>query len=180
MLYYVARNNIAIAIPLLKKEFSWTDIQLGFISGCLFWAYAFSHLLWGRISDKVGGRLLVTIGGLLSSIVNLFCSFANTVATLATLWAINGLFQAMGWSPGTRLVTNWWSKRKRGFSMGVLLSLSGSGTAVAWLLGGWAGNHFGWQGIFRIPPLFRGNYRDNSNNPEYYIIHSTNLFSPER
>lgn len=154
--YYAGRQNIALAIPLLKKEFGWTEAQLGFISACLFWTYGFSHLLWGRLSDKIGGRLPAATGGLLSLVANWLCSFARTVGGLAFPWAINGFVQAMGWSPGTRLVANWWPSRQRGFAMGVLLSSCGWATVMIWLLGGWVGVHWGWRGIFRIPPLFLG------------------------
>jgi len=154
--YYAGRQNIALAIPLLKKEYGWTEVDLGFVSACFFWTYAFSHLLWGRLADKFGSRILGSMGGLLSVFFNWLCSFARTVGNLAFPWAMNGFVQAMGWSPGISLITNWWPRKKRGFAMGFLLSSCGWATVVIWLIGGWVGAHWGWRGIFRIPTLFLG------------------------
>ena len=154
--YYAGRQNIALAIPLLKKEYSWTEADLGFVTSCLFWTYAFGHLLWGRLADKFGGRVLGTTGGLLSLFFNWVCSFARTVASLAFPWGMNGIAQSMGWSPGISLVTHWWPREKRGFATGVLLSTVGWATVAIWLMGGWVGEYWGWRGIFRIPPLFLG------------------------
>ena len=154
--YYAGRQNISLAIPLLKKEYGWTAANLGLITSCLFWTYAFGHLLWGRLADKFGSRILGTTGGLLSLFFNWVCSFARTVGGLAFPWGMNGIAQSMGWSSGISLVTHWWPRERRGFATGVLLSTVGWASVAIWLLGGWVGEYWGWRGIFRIPPLFLG------------------------
>jgi len=149
--YYFGRENIGFIIPLLKKERGWSSAQLGMVSSGLFWAYALGQIFWGRLSDRVGGRLLCTLGGLLSVTLNWICSFASSIGGLAIPWALNGLAQSMGWAPGNRLIANWWPRRQRGYAIGMVLSLTGGAVIVVWLLSGWIGARWGWKGLFRAP-----------------------------
>lgn len=154
--YYAGRQNISLAIPLLREEYGWTEASLGLISASLFWSYAFGHLLWGRLADRFGGRILGTAGGLLSLFFNWICSFARTVGGLAFPWGMNGIAQSMGWSSGMSLVTHWWPREKRGLATGILLSTVGWASVAIWLIGGWIGEYWSWRGVFRIPSLFLG------------------------
>jgi len=154
--YYFGRENIDFAIPLLKKERGWTSAQLGMVSSGLFWAYALGQLLWGRLSDRFGGRLLCGIGGLLSMVLNWICSLATSVMALAVPWALNGLAQSMGWAPGNKLIANWWPRERRGYAIGIVSSFAGGAVIAVWFLSGLIGTHWGWQGLFQIPVVLLG------------------------
>ncbi|MQY58043.1 MAG: MFS transporter [Clostridia bacterium] len=154
--YYFGRENIGFIIPLLKEEYGWSNAQLGIVTSGLFWAYALGQLFWGRLSDRIGGRLLCGLGGLLSMILNWVCSFASSVTTLAIPWTINGLAQSMGWAPGNKLIANWWPREKRGYAIGIILSFSAGAIIVIWFFSGWIGTHWGWKGLFRIPVKIEG------------------------
>jgi OPA family glycerol-3-phosphate transporter-like MFS transporter len=154
--YYFGRENIGFIIPLLKEEYGWSNAQLGIVTSGLFWAYALGQLFWGRLSDRIGGRLLCGLGGLLSMILNWVCSFASSVTTLAIPWTINGLAQSMGWAPGNKLIANWWPREKRGYAIGIILSFSAGAIIVIWFFSGWIGTHWGWKGLFRIPVVLLG------------------------
>lgn len=155
-LYYFGRENIGFIIPLLKEERGWTSAQLGMVSSGFFWAYALGHLLWGRLGDRLGGRLLCTVGGLLSTVFNWICSLAGSVTTLVIPWTANGLAQSMGWAPGNRLIANWWPSKERGYAVGIALSLAGAAVTAVWLFSGWVGTRWGWKGLFRIPVVLLG------------------------
>lgn len=154
--YYFGRENIGFIIPLLKEEYGWSAAQLGKVSAGLFWTYALGQLLWGRLSDRVGGRVLCGVGGFLSMILNWICSFASSVTSLAIPWTINGLAQSMGWAPGNKLIASWWPPEKRGYAIGIALSLSGAAVIAVWLFSGWLGTRWGWKGLFRIPVILLG------------------------
>jgi len=151
--YYFGRENIGFIIPLLRKEGNWSSAQLGMVSSALFWTYALGQLFWGRLSDKVGGRLLCALGGLLSMGLNWICSFATSAMALAISWGLNGLAQSMGWAPGNRLIANWWPPKQRGCAIGVVLSFTGVAVIAVWLFSSWIGTVQGWKGLFRIPVL---------------------------
>jgi OPA family glycerol-3-phosphate transporter-like MFS transporter len=154
---YTGRMNMGIALPLLKKEFGWSSAGVGFISSMIFWTYGFSHIIWGRVSDRYGGRVLCGLGAVLSTIVNWVVSFGTTIFSIAFPWGINGIVQAMVWSPGTGMVTRWWSKKDRGTAMGLALFFAGWATVVVWILAtNIAAPVWGWKGVFRFPVLLMG------------------------
>jgi MFS transporter, OPA family, sugar phosphate sensor protein UhpC len=70
-------------------------------------------------------------------------------------WGANGYFQSMGFAPGSRLLSNWWDHRHRGFVYGVYIGFSGFSSVLAYvfpvlILGTM---HLGWIWIFRLAPL---------------------------
>ena len=154
--YYFGRENISFIIPLLKEKHGWSSAQLGTISSGLFWTYAVGQLLWGKLSDRLGGRLLCAVGGLTSTVLNWICSFATSALSLAIPWTANGLAQSMGWAPGNRLIANWWPKEKRGYALGIVLSFTGAAVIAVWSLSGWIGNHYSWRELFRFPVIILG------------------------
>lgn len=154
---YTGRLNMGIALPLLKREFGWTSAQVGLLSSLLFWSYGISHLVWGRLSDKIGARWLCGIGAILSTALNWVVSFATSFAGIAIPWAINGVAQGMPFSPGLGMVNRWWTKKQRGTAMGLVIFSSGWATVVVWVLASnVAAPLWGWRGVFRFPVLLMG------------------------
>jgi OPA family glycerol-3-phosphate transporter-like MFS transporter len=149
--------NMGLAIPLLKKEYGWSSAQVGAITSALFWVYGFGHILWGRLGDKFGARILGGVGAISSMIINWIVSLGSSIFGLAFPWAVNGVAQSMVWSTGTGMVTRWWPKKERGRAMGIALFFTGGATVVVWLLVTQiAAPLWGWRGIFRFPVLFMG------------------------
>src|SRR5271157_464193 len=72
---YTGRLNMGIALPFLKEEFGWSSAEVGLIASLLFWGYAVSHIVWGGLSDKIGSRLLIAAGAVISTILNWVVSF---------------------------------------------------------------------------------------------------------
>ncbi len=74
--------------------------------------------------DKFGGApALMSAGAILSFIMNWATSLSTGIVKLLTaFWGINGYFQSMGWAPGSRLLSNWWGRHKRGTVTGSTLS----------------------------------------------------------
>ena len=75
----------------------------------MLWAYAIGQAINGNLADKFGGRRIMTLGAVLSCGANWVTSFASGFVGLILPWGINGYFQALGWAPGSRLISNWWS-----------------------------------------------------------------------
>jgi len=62
----------------------------------------------------------------------------------------------MGWSPGNKLISNWWDNKERGYALSVVLSFSGIAILLLWLFGSYIGTHWGWKGLFRFPTVLLG------------------------
>lgn len=117
--YYLVRNNLALAIPDILKEYpQYSKAQLGTALTALSVSYGLSKFLMGAVSDRSNPRYFLPLGLLLSSAV-LFVNgtvkavFAS-LATLVALQALNGWVQGMGWPPCGKTMVHWFSTNERG------------------------------------------------------------------
>jgi OPA family glycerol-3-phosphate transporter-like MFS transporter len=114
LFYYTGRQNFGFAIPGMSAELGLSKTQLGWCGAAMLWAYAIGQAINGQLADRFGGRTLMSLGGLLSFVMNLFTSLAGSLAGVMVPWAGNGLAQSMGWAPGSRIISNWWDRSHRG------------------------------------------------------------------
>ena len=117
-------------MPVMMSEEGWTALQLGVLSSVQFWAYAFGHLINGRLGEIVGVNKLIVIGMVLSALMNVLIGFQSSLLMITILWGLNGYVQSMLWSPGMALLANWWPGSKRGFATGFANAFSGLGSVV--------------------------------------------------
>jgi sugar phosphate permease len=178
---YCGRQNLSYAMPAMMSEEGWTALQLGVLSSVQFWAYAFGHLVNGRLGEIVGVNKLIVIGMVLSAVMNLLIGFQASLFMIIVLWAINGYVQSMLWSPGMALIANWWPSSKRGFATGFANAFSGLGSVVTAFAVSFSYVIFpkmGWRGAFvgcaivmlavvAIYPLFAKEKPSKIGLPEY-------------
>lgn len=178
---YCGRQNLSYAIPAMIREEGWTALQLGVLSSVQFWAYAFGHLVNGRLGEIVGPNKLIITGMVLSAGMNMLIGFQSSLLIITVLWGINGYVQSMVWSPGMSLIANWWPSDKRGFAVGFANAFSGLGTATtafAVALSMTLFSSFGWRAAFvgsaivmlivvLIYPIFSKERPSSIGLPEY-------------
>lgn len=150
LFYYTGRQNFGFAIPGISEELGLSKTQLGWCSTALLWAYAIGQAINGQLADRFGGRSLMTLGGLLSFVMNWITSFAGGLAGVLVPWAGNGFVQSMGWAPGSRILSNWWDRIHRGRVYGWYVFAAGMSSVVTYGLAAVAVDH-GWRWIFRGP-----------------------------
>jgi OPA family glycerol-3-phosphate transporter-like MFS transporter len=150
LFYYTGRQNFGFAIPGISEELGLSKAQLGWCSTALLWSYAIGQAINGQLADRFGGRSLMTLGGLLSFVMNWITSFAGGLAGVLVPWAGNGFVQSMGWAPGSRILSNWWDRIHRGRVYGWYVFAAGMSSVVTFGLAAVAVDH-GWRWIFRGP-----------------------------
>jgi len=150
--FYLIRVNFSIAIPGIIEEFGITKTEIGLILSALFFAYAFGQFVNGQLGDKFGSRKIVFIGLLVSSVINIIFGFTSGwIAGMILLWALNGYFQSMGWSPIVKTVAGWFPPQTRGKASGILGSSYIFGSAASWALAGFIVGALGWRWAFFLP-----------------------------
>ena len=178
---YCGRQNLSYAMPAMMSEEGWTALQLGVLSSVQFWAYAFGHLVNGRLGEIVGVNKLIVIGMVLSAAMNMLIGFQSSLILITIFWAINGYVQSMLWSPGMALIANWWPSSKRGFATGFANAFSGLGSVVTAFAVSFSYALFpnmGWRGAFvgsavvmlvvvAIYPIFAKEKPSKVGLPEY-------------
>lgn len=116
--YYLIRKNFSLAIPHLIEEYGYTKAQLGTVSFALAIAYGFSKFIMGNVSDRSNPKYFITIGLVASAIVSMIFGLVpgvlSSLSAMIVLSALNGWFQGMGYPPGAKTMTNWFSTSERG------------------------------------------------------------------
>ncbi|MDB4632784.1 MFS transporter, partial [bacterium] len=152
--YYTGRQTFGFAIPGIEEELGISKTMLGWASAGLLWAYAVGQAINGQLGDRIGGRRMMPLGAVLSTGLNWVVSFGQSVVGIGLPWLVNGFAQSMGWAPGSRLISNWWSGEQRGQVCGLYVFAAGCSSVLAYLTSN-AVLEMGlsWRWIFRGPVL---------------------------
>lgn len=155
LFFYTGRQTFGFAIPGIQKEFGFSKEILGWVSSAMLWSYAVGQAINGNLADKYGGRRIMSLGAILSCCANWVVSFSSGFASLIFPWAVNGYFQALGWAPGSRLLSNWWGIGERGKVYGFYVFAAGCASVLSYVTSIAVLDvlHLDWRWIFRIPVL---------------------------
>ncbi|MBA8876383.1 MFS transporter [Phyllobacterium myrsinacearum] len=155
LFFYTGRQTFGFAIPGIQAEFGVSKETLGWVSAAMLWSYAVGQAINGNLGDKFGGRRVMSAGAILSCIMNWGTSFAGGVFSLGLLWGANGYFQAMGWAPGSRLLSNWWGRHERGKVFGCYVFAAGLASVLSYVTSLIVVHYLqlDWRWIFRLPVL---------------------------
>lgn len=156
--YYLIRKNFSLAMPYLIDEYGFSKADLGTVGVALSLAYGFSKFIMGNISDRSNPKYFITIGLLGSAFVSLIFGLVpgvlSSIPIMICLAALNGWFQGMGYPPGAKTMTNWFSTSERGVWWSwwnVSHNLGGGLIGPLAILGL---SIFGvWQSLFYLPAL---------------------------
>ncbi|TCC01606.1 MFS transporter [Kribbella soli] len=155
LFFYTGRQAFGFAITGIQKDLGWTKATVGTISGIALWSYAIGQMVNGNLADKFGGRRLMALGAVLSTALCIIASFMTSPAGMAVALGANGFVQAMGWSAGGRVISNWWSHHERGKSFGFYTLAAGSSSVLVYVTSTLTITTFGldWEWLFRLPVL---------------------------
>ncbi|MCC7496526.1 MAG: MFS transporter [Bryobacterales bacterium] len=148
--YYFCRKPFYVVKADMAGSLHLSAAQLGDLGTVFLAAYAvgqFSSAYFGR---KLGPRLLLLLGIVISVICNLAFGAANGYWTLMLFLALNGMAQGTGWPGCIGSLAYWFRRDQRGSVLGVWSTCYQAGSFLAtawaaWLLGraGWRWSYFG-------------------------------------
>lgn len=123
-LLYLDRVCIAFAGSYIREELGLSPVQMGWVLGAFFWAYAFGQVPAGWLSDRFGGRRMMTIYVLAWSLFTAMTAAASGLAGLIAARLAFGLAQAGAYPTATSLLSRWVPPTGRGKASS-LVSLGG-------------------------------------------------------
>ena len=173
-LYYFVRKNLGMAIPAMEAELGISKTQLGIFLTLHSIIYGFSRFVNGMLVDRFSKRKIMSIGLLLTCVVNLIICFSpklngmlnlldaegkatlGLVYLIGSLWVFNGYLQGMGVPPCVSLLAHWVkpSELATKQSFWNVSHTLGAGIVVA--LCGFMLDHYGysaWYLCFIVPAL---------------------------
>ena len=150
--FYFCRVNISMALPSMGEDLHFDKVQLGLIVSALQIAYGIGKFINGIIADRSNPRYVMAFGLCLSGVANLVFGFNTMLWVLVITWGLNGWFQSMGFPPGARLLSHWYTPKEYGKIWGIYGTSHQIGAAIIFISGGYL-VLLGWKFAFIIPAI---------------------------
>ena len=112
--YYIVRNNFALSTHFLSDILHMSKTEIGLLSSGMLIAYGLSKGFMSSLADKASPAKFMAFGLICCAIINIFMSFADSLAFFLVLVVLNGFFQGFGVGPSFITLAKWYPKQERG------------------------------------------------------------------
>lgn len=147
---YIDRATLSVANPFIREELGLSIADMGYLLSAFLWAYAFSQLPTGALVDKLGSRLLLTMGLSLWSLAQVLGGFIQNFGQFFGARILLGIGEAPQFPTGAKVARDWFNPAGRGLATGIFNCASTLGTAIAVPLLTFLMLSFGWRWMFII------------------------------
>lgn len=145
---YFIRTCYAATIAPLAEEGIYSKGEIGLIGTAFFICYGVGQLISGLIGDKINPFFMVMFGSVLGAVCCFLMPAAGSLGVLIGVWAANGLFQSMLWSPILRLFSETIDESlSKKAILNIALSLP-VGTVLAYLMSSMIIKYLNWKYVF--------------------------------
>lgn len=152
-LYYFSRKSFTFAMPAIIKTLGFTEPQMGIVLSVSTLAYGVSKFVSGVLGDKTNPRYLMSLGLIITGLMNIALGASSSLIFFVVLWGLNGWFQGWGWPPCARLLTHWYSQSERGRWWSVWNTSHNIGGALIPILVSLVAQEYGWRWAMYVPGL---------------------------
>ncbi len=147
-LNYMDRQAIFSAFPLLKKELSMSDVQLGLLGSAFLWCYSASSPLAGYLGDRFKRKSVILGSLFIFSLATLGTGLAIAPAQLIWLRGLLGLSEALYLPAALALIADYHAGGTRSTAIGVHQTSLLAGGILGAIFAGYMGEHYGWRNAF--------------------------------
>jgi MFS transporter, ACS family, glucarate transporter len=150
MVCYTDRVCIAVAGPEMRKEFQFSQTEMGFVFSIFSLSYFLGQTPWGILADRFGSRRIVSFAIAGWSVFTMLTASAwNFVSLLAIRFTFGGLEAAFSPSVASAF-SRWVPVNERATAFGAFLGGGRLGGAITLPIAGYLLLHFGWRFPFLL------------------------------
>jgi MFS family permease len=131
---FVFINGVAFLIPALEDDLGTPLAEAGLLSSMPSFGMVATLILWGWLLDRVGERIVLTIGSVLTAAAAYGATTVHSVVAFGAWLFVGGMAAASANSAGGRLVSGWFPPEQRGLAMGVRQTAQPLGIAMGALV----------------------------------------------
>jgi MFS family permease len=151
VLNFLDRSLIYILFTPIKKELSFTDLQLALLGTTSFVIfYTLLGIPFGRLADRTVRKNLIAGGLIVWSLFSGLTGFAGSFWSLFLCRVMVGVGEATLGPAALSLLSDYFPPRVRATVQAIYSSGIAIGGGVAFFLGGWIGQTFGWRWAFYL------------------------------
>jgi sugar phosphate permease len=146
---YADRATLAVANPLIRQDLGLSIAEMGYLLSAFLWAYAVAQLPGGGLVDKLGPRVLLTLGLAFWSCAQFLGGLVQGFGQFFGARVMLGIGEAPQFPTCARVVRDWYNQRERGLPTGITTNAAPSlGTAIAVPMLTYLMLAVGWRAMF--------------------------------
>ncbi|UCE43459.1 MAG: MFS transporter [Candidatus Bathyarchaeota archaeon] len=154
LLYALAVGILTVVIPLYSYNLGADRVTVGFIFSAYALAYVAASPVWGKVSDRLGRKLALSIGMLGYSVVIALFTFVSNPESLVVIALLQGFSGASFWIVPTALIADLYASQEMGGALGKVALFQGIGFIVGSFLGGFLIEQLTYLNVFYICSAF--------------------------
>jgi MFS transporter, ACS family, hexuronate transporter len=170
---YIDRQTLSILSATLRAELALTDHDYANAVSAFLFSYLIMYTVSGRLIDRFGVRLGVSVCIGWWSIASMLTGLARGPLSLAFFRCMLGIGEPGIFPAGVKACGEWFPRKSRALATGIFSSGGAVGAVVAAPVVAWLTLHFGWRLAFVIPgalgllwlPLWLKIYRHPAKHP---------------
>ena len=148
---HIDRQTINVLAPILKKEHQWTNSDFALILISFRVAYTIMQSVSGRLLDRFGTRLGLTVSVTFYSLIQVLTTTVKGLGSLCGFRFLLACGEAANNPGSTKAVSEWFPAKERAWAVALFDSGSCVGAAVAPFLVLFVYHHFGnWRPVFLL------------------------------
>jgi sugar phosphate permease len=148
VLAYFYRVSMAVMAKDLTRELDLSAAQLGTLSGIFFYAFAFCQLPLGPLLDRFGGKRVVLLTGIVTTLGVALFSLSSTYHAALAGRILMGAGSASVLMGALKVFTNWFDRREFARISGFIIAVGNIGNLAATTPLALAIAGFGWRSSF--------------------------------
>lgn len=127
-------NGVAFLIPSLEARRGVSLPGAGLLSSMPSWGMVVTLILWGYVVDRVGERIVMTVGSALTAAAAYAAASVHSLLWVGVYLFLGGMAAASCNTAGGRLVSGWFPPQQRGLAMGIRQTAQPLGIALGALV----------------------------------------------
>ncbi|HYH09139.1 MAG TPA: MFS transporter [Thermoanaerobaculia bacterium] len=151
VLNFLDRTLIYILFTPIKKEMAFTDLQLALLGTTSFVIfYTLLGIPFGRLADRTSRKVIIGCGLAVWSLFSGLTGFCDSFWTIFLCRVMVGVGEATLGPAALSLLSDYFPSRMRGTVQATYSSAIALGGGLAFFLGGWIGQSYGWRWAFYL------------------------------
>lgn len=152
-LNYFDRQTLSLLKTTLKADLGLDDIGYSHLVTAFMVPYIIMYVVGGRLVDRWGHRLALTVFLVVWSLACVLCGFAEGIGLLLAGRILLGMAEPGAFPAMQAAIMTWFPKERRAFAMSLNAPSTTVGAILAPPLVAVLTLHYGWHSVFILPGL---------------------------
>lgn len=145
VLNYMDRQVVFAIFPILRKEMSFSETQLGLAGSVFTWTYSMAMPFAGRLADIIPRHRLVIASLILWSVATVATGLSRDINEFLISRIAMGLSESLYSPAAMALIARFHSNDTRSKALSIHGFAQFTGITLGGWYGGWAAEHHGWR-----------------------------------